>query len=290
MAENDTLPPLTTVYAREDQGVLVVGTRWEPHRVFCTHRPRGRRGAEYVVKYRRPDAASAAALISEVVCHALLRRLGIRTLSAVLVDAAPAFIRASRRQGMLEYEVAAGLHFGTLFRPDVAPAAPETWAWDLLADPAELIAIWAADSWLMNLDRGVYGNLLLEREASGTRHLIAADQSDCFLGAGALADSSFLERSRHHGAAPYLPLLEPALVTLGPAPLQAMVQRIQDVVSEIPAAVDQVPEEWWPPAGVSEQALIDCLSERAHRLDRIVQLWKWEGLSRATEGGRLLGL
>ena len=167
LAGNETTPALATVYAREDYGVLVAGTRWQPHRVFCTRRPRGRRGTDYVVKYRRPDPQSAAALISEVVCHALLQRLGIRTLSALLVDVTAAFARASMRQGLVEYEIEAGLHFGTIFRPDVAPAAPETWAWELLADPAELIAIWVADSWLMNLDRGVYGNLLLERAASG---------------------------------------------------------------------------------------------------------------------------
>jgi hypothetical protein len=186
LAQQGTASGLSTVSAREDRGVLVKGTRWQPHRVVCSARPRNRQGSEYVVKYRRPEPASAAALISEVVCQALLARLGIRTLSAVLVEAPPGFLRASQRRGLLEYEVEAGLHFGTRFRPDVDALLPGDWQpsfWGELAEPGELVAIWAADSWLMNLDRGVYGNLLRERDAQGKWHLIAADQSDCFLGA-----------------------------------------------------------------------------------------------------------
>jgi hypothetical protein len=232
-----------------------------------------------VVKYRRPEAASAAALISEVVCQALLQRLGIRTLSAVLVEATPGFLRVSRRRGLLEYEVEAGLHFGTRFRPDVDPLFPGDWQpsfWGELAEPEELIAIWAADSWLMNLDRGVYGNLLRQRAAQGKWHLIAADQSDCFLGAGSLADGSCFDRARQHGPAEYLPLLELTFLTLGAAPLRA-------VVAGVPAA-------WWEQAGVAPQVVVDGLSERAQRIDEIVELTKWEGVASVTEGGRVLGL
>jgi hypothetical protein len=242
------------------------------------------------VKYRRADATSTAALISEVVSHALLQRLGIRTLEAVLVSVHPGFARACVVQGLTDYEIEAGLHFGTVFRPDVQPAAPETWTWEQLARPSNLITIWVADSWLMNLDRAVYGNILLEQAAVGAWNLIAADQTDCFLGAGALADGSCFGRSRSHGAAPYLPLLEYAFVTLGVTALQEALLRVRETVPYLPDATARVPLEWWRQAGVSSETVIACLSERASRIDQIVELAKWEGLSRATEGGRELGL
>jgi hypothetical protein len=293
LAPNETIQALATVYAREDFGVLVAGTRWQPHRVMCTYRPRGRRGTDHVVKYRRPGGPSAAALISEVVCHSLLRLLGIRTLSAVLVEVTSRFARDCMAQGLVEYEIEAGSHFGTVFRPDVDALQPELWQpsfWEELAEPEELVAIWAADSWLMNLDRGVNGNLLRDQDQHGKWHLIAADQSDCFLGAGALADGSCFDRSPQHGPAEYLPLLELTLLTLGVDPLQAMVERIRAAVPSLPAAVALVPEAWWRQAAVPPQAVIDCLSERAHHIDQIVELTKWEGVVHATEGGRLLGL
>jgi hypothetical protein len=142
----------------------------------------------------------------------------------------------------------------------------------------------------MNLDRGVYGNLLRERDAPGKWHLIAADQSDCFLGAGALADGSCFERSRQHGPAEYLPLLELTFLTLGAAPLRAMVERVRGTAPDLPAMVAGVPAAWWEQAGVAPQAVVDCMSERARRIDEIVELTKWEGVASVSQGGRVLGL
>jgi hypothetical protein len=46
---------------------------------------------------------------------------------------------------------------------------------------------------------------------------------------------------------------------------------------------------WWQKAHGEPQVLVDCLAARARRMDEIVQLEQWEGLTRATEGGYLLG-
>jgi hypothetical protein len=294
MARKKRIAGLPRVYAKGDSGVLLPGTRWEPRRVSCTRRAdRSDAPVDYAVKYHRSEPVGAAALISEVVSHALLQRLQIPTLSAALVQVSPALARLYAEQQRVEYPVAAGLHFGTLYRPDVEPADPKSWTpafWDDLADPAELVAIWAADSWLMNLDRIVQGNILLEVDPQGKAHLIAADQSDCFLGAGALADGSCFGRSRGHGAAPYLPLLELTFLQLGVAPLRQVVERIRGVGEIVPEATARVPEEWWRQANGSPQTIIDCLAERASRIDRIVELEKWEGITGATQGGRRLNL
>ena len=113
----------------------------------------------------------AAALISEVVSHALLERPQLRTLSVALVHVNAAVARLYANRRLVDYEVLEGQHFGTVYRPDLEPADPRTWTpvfWESLANPAELAALWAADSWLMNLDRAVSGNILLKKwEAIG---------------------------------------------------------------------------------------------------------------------------
>jgi hypothetical protein len=209
------------------------------------------------------------------------------------VSVAPSLALSYAQDEAMGYEITTGLHFGTVHRPDVLPADPETWEpqfWEQLADPKELIDIWAADCWLMNLDRGVYGNLLLEPGRQGKWHLIAADQSDCFLGAGALADGSCFTRSRTHGPVDYLPLLELTFLNLGCAPLRQMVSRIKGAVTAVSQAAVNVPDEWWRQAYMSREAVVDCLCERVNRIRQIVETDKWEGAANATQGGRLLGL
>jgi hypothetical protein len=285
---------LPVVYAKGDGGLLLRGTRWEPRRVLCTQRADWS-GAplEYVVKYRRSGPVSAAALISEAVSHALLERLQLRTLSAALVEVNAAVARLYAELHLVNYEVLERLHFGTAYRPDLEPADPRTWTpafWESLADPTELVALWAADSWLMNLDRTVSGNILLEVDRRGQVYLIAADQSDCFLGAGALADGSFLTRSHGHGAAPYLPFLERTFLQLGVEPLRHVIQRIQGMGAALPQVVSVVPEGWWRQANVAPQAVIDCLTERAARIEQVVEQEKWEGIADVIRGGRPLDL
>jgi hypothetical protein len=218
------LAPLPIVFAHRDKGILGQMTRWKPRLVSCSGREdhREAKGTDYVAKYRRPDPESAAALISEVVCYTLLRAMRVRTLEAALVSVSPALALSYTRDDSVNYEILPGLHFGTVYRHDFQPADPELWDqgfWEQLADPAELIQIWAADCWLMNLDREVFGNVLLDPGKIGKWHLVPADQSDCFLGAGVFANGCCFERSPTHGPADYLPLLERAFLELGCSPL-----------------------------------------------------------------------
>jgi hypothetical protein len=285
---------LPVVYAKGDGGLLLRGTRWEPRRVLCTRsaHPSGAT-VEYVVKYRRPGPVGAAALISEVMCHALLTDLQLGTLEPALVVVSRAVARLYRERHFTDYEVQEGAHFGTVYRPDLEPADPRAWTAtfaEYLVDPTDLVALWAADSWFMNLDRVVFGNILLEVNPQGKVHLIAADQSDCFLGASALADGSYLARSRQHGAAPYLPLLEKILLQGGTERLRHIIERIQEMEESVQKAVQLVPAEWWRHASVSPRAIADCLLERANRVERIVELAKWEELGRAIEGGHRIDL
>ena len=295
MARNGSGDRLPTVYAYQDAGILVAGTRWEPRRVFCTRTANHRDapGPLHVVKFRRTgDPVSTAASISEIVCHILLKALGIPTFTPALVRVSASLARQYARHPDIGYSIPAGLHFGTVYRPDVIfvdPVPAPLLFWERLAAPEELIAIWAADSWFMNLDRAVYGNMVLAPAAGDRWHLLAADQSDCFLGASALADGSCFERSGGHGAAGYLPLLERAILERGVEPLRRIAQRIEGAAGRLPAAVAAVPAAWWPEAHASPAAIVTCLTERARRIGAILQLERWEGLANATRGGFPLG-
>ncbi len=283
------MQPLQTVFAYTDDGLIIdVPTRWSPRKVFCKESASSSEAAGhlYAVKYRR-DPLSAAAAISEVVSHALLKMIGLRTLDVVLVQISPELSQAYRQSGVLDYAIHDGLHFGTRLRLDFMPG-PVT-RWEFLARPEELISIWAADCWLMNLDRSVYGNVLLEPD-NGFWHLIPSDQSDCFLGASSLADSSYLSRSRTYSSAPSLPMLERALLEKGPAPLQRMISLIRNASDRVPEAISRVPSHWWSSAGITPNALEACLRERADRISVLVQIDKWKSMPYGTHGITLLDL
>ena len=282
------MPPLPTVYAYLDEGIILEGTRWEPRRVFCTTQPEHADSPGYLfsLKYRR-GAAGTAAAISEVVCHCLLRALGVDTLEAALIRVGSRMALSYAQASGIGYAVCQGLHFGTKLIPDPMPGPPEEAVWGLLLDSAELIRIWAADCWLMNLDRAVYGNILMAADLQGRLRLLAADQSDCFLGSGALADGSCFLRSANFGPAPYVPLLEleRSIFEHGPGPLEDMAQRIRGAVGSLQQAVNAVPEEWWVDVCASPQDVVRCLAQRANRIHVILEIDKWREMSDATRGG-----
>ena len=283
------LQSLQTVFAYTDDGLIIaVPTRWSQRKVFCKDSPaqNDASGRLYAVKYRR-DPTSTAAAISEVISHALLKMLGLRTLDAVLVEVSPHLSQSYRQSGILDYAIDDGLNFATRLRLDFMPGP--IMDWDFLARPEELIFIWAADCWLMNLDRSVYGNILLEQD-NRKWHLIPADQSDCLLGSSSFSDGSYASRSRFYSSAPHLPMLERALLEKGPAPLQKIIGLIHDASNRIPEAVARVPSAWWSRAGTTPHALEACLRERASRIAVLVQLDKWKNMPYGTDGITLLDL
>jgi hypothetical protein len=287
---------LPILIARGDAGPLTVTpTRWSPRKVRCQE-PDGQQRL-YAVKYMR-DATSAAALISEVVSVGILDLIGVSALDPALVEAADGWTTPpTDAPDAEEASIFPGLHFGTRLRLDLFPAQmdrPEQVTWERFADPLELIGLWAADCYLMNLDRRVLGNVLLEEAAghAGRYHLVAADQSDCFLGAGSLADGSFSERSRRAGAMAYpheaftpRALAEPG----GLARLEAAITAVERSGAQMDAVLDRVPADWWRRSGVDPETVRATLSERAGRIREIVGYEQWRSLDELLAGGQLLG-
>jgi hypothetical protein len=287
------LQPLRTVSAHKDDGpVLAEPTRWSPRKVLCKELDTQQNIFErrYAVKYRRLDTpASNAAAISEVVSHALMKMIGLRTLDAVLVKIDSSLSVSYGQSGTLDYVVDDGLHFGTLLRLDFQPGP--TPKWEQIARPEEIISMWAADTWLMNLDRSVYGNILLEQDGSGSRwHLIPADQSDCFLGSVSLSDGSYRQRAQSYKGAPNLPMLERALYEKGPQPLQRMVSLIRQAKDRVPEAIARVPPTWWQKSGVRPEELTGCLRQRADQIHALVDLAHWENMPYGSDGVTILDI
>jgi len=187
-----------------------------------------------------------------------------------------------------EYQVVPGPHFGTVLRGDADAGPPDEL--DDLADPVELIDIWVFDSWVMNIDRRVYGNILLGPSSGGKLELIPADQSDCFGGAGTLASGEYLRLGQRAGAAAWCPLVPPTILRHGAAPVRSACDRVHTTAARAGAACERVPETWWEASGVEPDGIVDCLTERARRIEGIVDVAKWEALPDATDGGRVLGL
>lgn len=278
------MQPLSTVYAYIDKHPVIKAiTRWQPRRVSCRTKPdtTKEKGKEYVLKYRRGTAASAAANISELLTFLLMRELKLRTLQAVFVEVSPKLALSYNRQANLSYTIDAGLHFGTVYEGDTDPGPPTEW--EQMADPQQLIEMWVADCWLMNIDRAVEGNIRLAVNEQGMFDLIAADNSDCFLGAARLADGSCFQECNKQGAVSYDELhnfVQRAICEAGCQRLNGMIKRIQQVAVLLPQAVELVPTVWWLQAGVNPDSVVRCLKERADGLRTLINVSHWEEIHR----------
>ncbi len=282
---------LPVVYGYRDVGAMMGGlTRWKPRRVICTtdSEHRDQPGREYVVKYAQGQDGTAA-LISETVCHGLLEAGGLSTLEAAIVEVSER-LSASYRATGLPFPVEPGQHFGTVWRDDVTPAPPAHY--EDLDDPSEIIDVWVFDSWLMNIDREVHGNLLMcHRESRSGWTLIPADQSDCFGGATVLQSGAYRVSAASWGrATSHSGMLQRAILDNGPSAITAAIDKARSSFIQIENVLRRVPANWWVRAGVSSEEVRECLSGRLKGLETIMGVREWEGLADATRGGRILDI
>ena len=280
---------MPVVYAYRDVRAKVGGaTRWKPRVVMCTpdEEHRNPPGDEYVVKYGQ-GAAGFAALISEVISHAVLQSGGLHHLDAALVRVSGCLSKSYEGTGW-EYIVEPGCHFGTVHRLDVFPAPPQSY--EEPAAPTELVDIWVFDTWLMNIDRTIYGNLLMfHASSSPVWSLLAADQSDCFCGAAEFQSGRYIGEAGNRGAAgTFGELLDRTLLEHGAQAIREAIDRVTTATMSLDTAFDRVPEDWWAKAQVDRLELKDCMLGRARRLPEIVKLQEWEGLADDINGGQLL--
>jgi hypothetical protein len=278
---------LQTVYADRDDGPMSLLSRWQPRRVFCTEHAdhADRPGTLHVVKFRRGPVGTAA-LISEVVCGHLLEEGGLRVLDRRLVEVSDGLARAFNVNPDRPYEIEPGLHFGTVLRSDVVDGPPLELA--ELADPQELLDVWAFDTLFCTTDRAVTGNLLLEHDAAGKAHLIPADQSDGFGGAGRFADGTWRNVLDGHAAAATVPFYQAAILQLKARGLEQAIDKVRRAAAHVEEALAQVPPSWWAQAGIDPQEVRDRLGHRSRRLSEFLNLPLRQGLGDDIRGAHLL--
>jgi hypothetical protein len=263
-------------------------TRWKPRRVFCTTQAdhADKPGIEYVVKFRQ-DKAGTAALISEIIGTRLLAAGGVRVLDSRLVLASDEFASSYQGKNDVSYLVSAGLHYGTILRQDVENGPPLRR--EDLAEPCDLLAIWAFDSWLCTTDRKSEGNLLLVPASARQFHLIAADQSDCFGGAGRFADGSWKQVLTERGAAESVSFWQGVVFDCGGASaLRDAAEKVGQAARKLEDVLAEIPPDWWKTAQLEPKEVKEALDRRQRRLTEILDIQQWEGLAHDTQGGQLL--
>ena len=256
--------------------------------MYCTEREDhvDAPGTEYVVKFRQ-GSRGAAALISEVVCGCLFDIAETRVPEPALVTVSASLARSYTTSTLLHYRVEPGMHFGTKFITDAQPGYLTSF--EQLSDPQQLVDLWVLDSWVMNIDRTDFGNVLLRPDGRGHWHIVAADQSDCFCGSGRLCDGTVAYT--REGAAALYGFLEAAVVAVGgKRAVRKSIDRVRLAAQYLESAIARVPSVWWNEAGVDPGSVGAGLESRARGIEEIVKLSRWEGISDAGSGGTVLNL
>jgi hypothetical protein len=267
---------------------MSVLTRWKPRKVYCTVQADhgDQPGTEHVVKFRQGKPGTAA-VISEVVATQLLAAGGVPVLDGRLIDASPGFAASYLGKMDVSYSIVAGLHYGTVLRHDVENGPPT--AIGDLDDPEEVLDLWVFDSWLCTTDRILEGNVLMTPVSSTKVRLIAADQSDCFGGAGRLADGSWKKVLAERGAAESVSFLQRVIFEVGGvSAIKAAIAKVRMAAGQMRQAMGSVPPAWLQAAGVDPGELTTALDARQRRLEDILNIKNWEGLTDDLKGGQLL--
>lgn len=157
----------------------------------------------------------------------------------------------------------------------------------MLAESQELLDIWAFDSWFCNIDRKTDGNTLLALAAGGKFHLIAADQSDCFGGAGRFADGTWRKVLNEDRPAETLDCLDAAILECGVQGLHLAIEKTRTAFRSVDAAMDAVPQLWWQLAKIDRRAVRAALDQRMRRMETILNVKHWEGLGDVKGQGHL---
>jgi len=173
----------------------------------------------------------------------------------------------------IPYDIIPGEHFGTLNRSDVEAGPPPDYSY--LADPSQIIRLWVFDTWVNDIDRERDGNILLTAAGSGKFGVVAADQSDCFCGAGTFCSADFQGRmlkTKHAPSVTFLPTI--IFHNGGPAAIRKTIREVGDCLKHIPSALSLVPQPWWDTSKIDPRQIENVLISRARRLEDILNsLW-----------------
>lgn len=212
-------------------------------------------------------------MISEIVCRGLFEAAGILVLDAAIVEASERFARSWNEMG-LPSQIEPGEYFGTLYLDDVLTELPSEA--DRLGDLHHVVLVWVMDALVCNLDRNLWGNLLVRPMGRSEKlRLIAADQSDCFCGSGVFADGSWRTRMEKQPAIGPKLLIEAIAATGGQAGILKAIEVTVQALRAIGSAFDQVPSIWWKKASIHPEEIEEVLQNRLRALPNLLDVEKW---------------
>ncbi len=288
------IPDVPVVYAKQDIGhVWGVPTRWVPRKVTCaTARDVDTcERRDYVVKYRCDDSGnlrrrmeSAAMCISELVSTLLIRAAGLTVFDPALVYVSDDMAHTYHAYAT---NVLEGHHYGTVYLPVAERDLPSP-VERQLRNPSDPIRLWALDTWLGNMDRGTHGNTAFVPHAKRW-DLLAADQSDCFGGAGEFAGGGSLQRvDCEFQVGSYFDMPKLLSTDGGLVALRNSTSSIAGLAGVVPLAASRVPDQWWSEAHVDPSDLISFLANRAANISALCKVNEWEQARAQLEGAHIL--
>lgn len=226
-------------------------------------------------------ARSAAMCISEVMGNCICSLMHFSVPEPALVYVSEDFAR-SYDELRLAYRILEGYHFGTIENRDVNPSVPDKENLETYTNPLAWIRLWVIDSWMMNIDRSTYGNVLFIPSIDAKRKkwdILAIDHSDCFNGAGELVSGHCLDGLRNPSCVPIQPLFEQLVTTaVGIETLRQAIEEVKSIRSSIGSIIGQVPEQWWAESQIDPSQLQECLDIRAMQIDICCRLTHWESM------------
>jgi hypothetical protein len=115
-----------------------------------------------------------------------------------------------------------------------------------------------------------------------------ANQSDCFGGAGRFADGTWKRVLAEHGAAETVSFWQRVVFDCGGASaLRSAVAKVRQAARGLGDVLAAVPSAWWTEAQIDPREVQAELEQRLPRLEEIINIQQWEGLSHDIQGGHL---
>lgn len=275
------MSPLPQVYAYRDVGSMGPRTRWKPRKMFCTSEPRhGDQPGELCVGKFCQGRQGAAAMISEIVCRHLLASVGVAVLDALIIHASETFARSWNDTPAMPFRIVPGVYFGTRYRGDAIPiGAPAPVPLNQIYDLQQIIDLWVSDTLVGNIDRTVFGNVLMVPRAKSKFIFIAADQSDCFCGSVPFSDGTWRAQLRVRPRSECIFIPDAVGLGGGARVVRESIERTRIALTRIRASFEDVPQAWWEAAQIEPNSIEQELWRRHESLPEILRLREWGDLN-----------
>jgi hypothetical protein len=146
-------------------------------------------------------------------------------------------------------------------------------------DLQQIIDLWVSDTLVGNIDRTVFGNVLMVPRGKNKFIFIAADQSDCFCGSGPFSDGTWQERLRVRPSSDCVYIPDAIGAGGGARVVRTSIEKTRLALTRISVGFEDVPRAWWEAAQVEPNSIERELWRRHEALPEILRLREWGDLN-----------